>query len=266
MDTFTKCLLNERVNLRAHDLNVNIQEHLQKVLAQRLEGKCTQHGYVRPGSVSVQRYSAGTVLMSTLNGDISFRVWLNAEVCLPPVGSVLQARVRNMNRFGVLCEVVDGDKVIVESIIAKSANVCASEMDLEQLKQGDAVLVEVLARKFELGDRRISVVGRIVKSLIPSPPETGTIANGDTVVKSDDESDELEGSEVLEESDEEVEEEDSDRDDVDDDDGDDDDDDDDEAPNRKQPVIKVVDEDDEFDASDAGSVGSGASEYSDVEY
>lgn len=173
-----RSVLTEHVNMRASDLGPGINERLQAIVAKRLEGRCSQHGYVRPGSVVLLKYSAGCLVMSSLNGDVGFRVSVQADVCLPPIGSVLRMRVRNMNRFGILCEVVDGDRVILKSLIVKGAGVCISEVELDTIKPDDSVLVEVMARKYELGDKDMTVVGRIVNSVKPRPPTT--IVAGET--------------------------------------------------------------------------------------
>jgi len=67
-----------------------------------------------------------------------------------------------MNRFGVLCDVSKNNKTIIEIIIAKNSQEIKSEVNLDDLKIGDNVNIEVLGRKFELNDKKISVIGRIV--------------------------------------------------------------------------------------------------------
>ena len=47
-------------------------------------------------------------------------------------------------------------------MLFRSSNEIKSEVDLDELKNGDVVNIEVLGRKFELNDQKISVIGKIV--------------------------------------------------------------------------------------------------------
>ena len=50
---------------------------------------------------------------------------------------------------------------ILEVIIAKNSVSIKSDVNLEEIVEGNSVKIEVVGKKFELNDRKISVVGRI---------------------------------------------------------------------------------------------------------
>lgn len=161
-DIFTECLLTDKVSLSAIMLNENFNDRILRVLKERYEAKCSCHGYIRRNSIKIFKIGAGHVQMVSLNGDVCFAVEFTADVCLPVVGCIVKATVKNMNRFGVLCDVTRDKDTIMEIIIAKNSSELKSELNLDDLKIGDAVNVEIMGRKFEINDKKISIIGRVV--------------------------------------------------------------------------------------------------------
>ncbi|KAL6763034.1 hypothetical protein V8C86DRAFT_463946 [Haematococcus lacustris] len=170
MDTVTvRSLLQDRVLLKPHLLGSNLVDVVTHSLRASLEGVCSSHGYIVPGSLKIHSLAPGVLMGVSLNGDVSFSVRFYADVCDPPVGMVLRgARVVKANRFGVMAHVgIDrptGEMLPVLEIIMTKQAIAGREqdpeVDLDGLQPGDVVSVEVLAREYELGDARIAVIGR----------------------------------------------------------------------------------------------------------
>ena len=166
-----RSLLKDAVLMKPHLLGSNYRDMIQQLMRQRVEGMCSRHGYIMPGSLSIHKVWPGRLEAVSLNGDVRFDIQYYANVCNPPVGTVLTARVVNTNKFGVLAQagilLPDGDFVpVVEIIVTKTPMASvpgASEVDLEALKAGDEINVEIMGKKFELNDDKISVIGRAVK-------------------------------------------------------------------------------------------------------
>lgn len=182
---FVRSLLRDATLLKPQFIGSNFREVLQQQIRDKVEGICSRHGYVLPNSVMVHRISPGRLEAVSLNGDVRFDVQYYAQVCNPPVGAVLPARVANTNRFGVLvhCGILqrDGEFLpVIEAIATKqpiSGKSQPSEVDLDALSVGDDVRIEVLGKKFELNDDRISVIARIVgKVATQSDKDTGVRA------------------------------------------------------------------------------------------
>jgi hypothetical protein len=84
-------------------------------------------------------------------------------VCNPVIGSVVRAKVVNQNKFGILAEVaINGTDPVLEIIITKMVE--QGEPALGNINVGDMINVEILKKKFELGDEKIKNVGRITSS------------------------------------------------------------------------------------------------------
>ena len=171
-------------------LGGNYREMVQQLTRNKVEGVCSRHGFVMPGSVAVHKVAHGRLEAVSLNGDVRFDVQYHANVCNPPVGTIMRARVINANKFGVLAHsgilLPDGDfVVVVETIVTKQPveATAASEVDLDGVAPGDEIYVEILGKKFELNDTKISVIGRAVQagtlsSLLPSAPLVPRLIDG----------------------------------------------------------------------------------------
>jgi len=157
-DVYIRSLLVENIKLPANKINKQYKEVVLQELKSKVEGKCTKHGYIKQNSVEISSMQAGVVEMASLNGNMVFTVKFYADVCNPVVGSVVKCTVTNINNFGILAEV----KPILEVIIAKNSVGIKSEVNLDEVQINDQVYVEVVGKKFELGDTRISIIGRII--------------------------------------------------------------------------------------------------------
>ena len=167
---FVKSLVRDVVLLHPPEIGGNFMDMLQHRLRASFEGKCSRHGYILPGSVAVHRVLSARVETVSLNGDAVYDVQYFARICNPSVGQVLAARVISMNKFGVLVhsgvQAPDGTFLpVIESIIVRNEPEQApNEIDLDTLSAGDQLFVEILGKKFELDDEKISVIGRAVEA------------------------------------------------------------------------------------------------------
>jgi DNA-directed RNA polymerase subunit E'/Rpb7 len=210
MEVFVKSLLMDRVRLAPSEVAKDYRDTVATKLRAKVEGKCSRHGYVRPNSVDIVRIQPGTLRMFSLNGDVMYTVYYKALVCNPAVGSIVEAKVTNTNKFGVLAEVqidVSDDHgapkrtTVMEIIIAKQG-AFASDINLHTVEVGDVVNIEILGKKFELNDKRISSFGKIVKKTAEGHEGDETEAEAPTDVS---EASEAEGESDAESPDEEEE-------------------------------------------------------------
>jgi len=167
-EVFIKSLLTDKVKINPKYLGKDIESVLQKHLQAKFEGRCSHHGYIRPSSISIYKYSIGRLIAVSLNGDIQYNIQFYADVCNPAPGSILKAKVVNTNKFGILAECSiqhKGDIVpVLEVIVLKNATDIAADIDVESIKPNDYIFIEVQGKKHTLNDKKISVVGKIVSN------------------------------------------------------------------------------------------------------
>lgn len=197
---FYRVLLNDRVKIEPKFLSKNYREYVSNRLKKNVEGVCSKHGFVKPDSIEVYKIAPGNIELIGLDGSVIFDVYYYAEVCNPLVGNIIKATVTNVNKFGILAEVSG----ILEIIVAKNSVSIQHDHGilLDGIEIGHIIMVEVMAKKYELNDKKISIVGRLVSKESGSKTKK-TVALLD--VKDDDDEAVDDGNEEVENSEEEVE-------------------------------------------------------------
>jgi DNA-directed RNA polymerase subunit E'/Rpb7 len=156
---FMRMQLTEKVKLEPAFISKQYKDEVLKRLKAKVEGLCSRHGFIKEGSVEISKICVGKVEMIGLNGNTQFDVHFFADVCNPLLGSIIKCRVSNINKFGILAEA----ESIIEAIIAKNSVNIQSDIDLEKVRIGDDVSIEVIGKKYELNEKKISLIGKIVK-------------------------------------------------------------------------------------------------------
>lgn len=161
------------VQLYPVEMDVHYQERLVEKIKTEYEGVCSKFGYIRPNSIEIIKRSCGLLQKAYFNGSIRFEMLCRAEVCNPIQGSMVEAVVKNKNQLGILAEsyVDDEHKMPILDIIipVRSAGI-VSQVNLETIQIGDTIHVEVLGKKYQMKDRKISIIGRAVISDIKKEP------------------------------------------------------------------------------------------------
>lgn len=184
-----RCTLQDFVVLAPGKLTADYRQAILASLKRTSEGVCTRHGFVLPGSVSVVTISPGHIQSSSLNGNVCFKVTYQAHVCNPANGSTVPAQVKNINRFGILARsyVRIDDAVtlpVMEIIVTKQNNMSElSDVEMSKIQVGDMIVIEVMGKRFQLGDDHVSIVGKIISR---QPSAETSIAHVSTEETTDD--------------------------------------------------------------------------------
>jgi len=190
-----------QVYLAPAELDARYQERLEEKLKKTYEGICTKHGFIKPGSIEIVRKSPGTFIKEYFNGFIKFELQCRAETCNPVQGSIVSAVIKNKNQLGILAESSLEDLPILDIIVPIKTAGIISQVNLETLQVGDTISVEVMGKKFQMTDRKISVIGRVIQqseeNVLPLPEEEEEV-EADLEEEVYEEEDEKEGGEEQE--------------------------------------------------------------------
>lgn len=163
---FVKSLLNDKVKLHPYQLNKDSLQHILDILKQKYEGICSHHGYIKPGSIKIYKCSLGNVLAVSLNGDVEYKIQYYADVCNPMIGSTIPTTVASMNKFGILAQAGfnDNSKLIpiIDMIVVRATADPQAVLHMDTLVKGDHINVEIVGKKFQLGDKKISAIGKLI--------------------------------------------------------------------------------------------------------
>ena len=169
-NSFIPSPLTEKVQLSPKYMNKSFSQKLLNHLIEKNEGKCSKHGYIKRNSISITKISTGIVEAHTLHGFLNYMVQFKALVCNPTNGSVIKRKVVSSNNFGVLCSsgITDENneyKAIMDIIVPKNSLNIRSDanIDFDKIVPNQILDVEIVGKKFEINDEKISAVGKIVK-------------------------------------------------------------------------------------------------------
>jgi DNA-directed RNA polymerase subunit E'/Rpb7 len=149
-------IFEEQVPLTPKDLRneiKNIDSLLEQKLQAKLEGRCSRHGYVLPGSIQILSRSMGIVEKGRFTGSILFHVQAEGQVLNPPDGLVIEGEVVRKNKMGVYVNYKDAIRVIVP----RDLNI--GDDQFEGISVGDTIKVEIKKSRFQVNDEYILSVG-----------------------------------------------------------------------------------------------------------
>jgi DNA-directed RNA polymerase subunit E'/Rpb7 len=154
----------------------NIDNYIESYLKTNYEGKCIAEGYVKPETIKIVRRSIGAITGSRFSGDITYMIEYSAEICNPVIGNVIECKVKNINKLGLLCN--NGPITV---IVGKKFH--DNLEDINKIKEGDSINVEIIAKKIQLNKEEIQVVGKIFSNNISTTSSKKSIKK--TMVNSD---------------------------------------------------------------------------------
>lgn len=154
------------VQLAPVDLHDDFDKVILKKLRKTLEGVCSRYGYIKKGSLSIIKRSAGKLMKQHFNGYVYFVVLCKAEVCNPAKDTIIETKVVNKNALGILAEsYIEGNKnPVLDIIVPRRTAGIVSEVDVDNISIGDTIHIMVIGKRFQLNDSKISIIGKVVRN------------------------------------------------------------------------------------------------------
>ena len=145
----SEAFFQEKVYLNPKDLRNDIQsvdDILILKLKERLEQRCSPHGYVLPGTLELLTRSAGMVDSGRFSGDWAFLVKAKGSVLHPPEGTMVEVEVLKNNKMGVYAVYENAIRIMVPR------DLHLGDEEFDQLKVGERIRVEIQKSRFQLRD------------------------------------------------------------------------------------------------------------------
>ena len=168
------CVFEEQVTLTPKDMRVKIESVevvLTEKLQQRLEGRCSRHGYVIPGSLKVLSRSMGSLEKGRFTGSIIFHIQAEGKVLNPPDGAIIEGVVIRKNKMGMYVSYMED---AIRVIIPRDLHI--GDEAFEAVEIGEKVEIEIKKSRFQVNDPYILSVGTFRSSKgkkaakAPAPP------------------------------------------------------------------------------------------------
>ena len=151
-------LFEEKIHLSPKDMNKlsekkTIDTVLLNHLSAKLENRCSQHGFVIPGSLEILSRSMGHIENGTFTGNIIFHVQAQGRVYNPVNGTRLSGKILKKNKMGVYIIYKNSIRVLVPR------DLHIGNDDFENLEIGNTILIEIRKSRFQIHDPFILSVG-----------------------------------------------------------------------------------------------------------
>ena len=169
----TEAFFQEKVYLTPSDLSREI-ESIDAVLLDKVEQRCSPHGYVLPGSLELLTRSAGQVDSGRFSGDWSFLVKAKGRVLYPPEGASVDVEILKTNKMGIYAIYENAIRIMVPR------DLHLGDEEFDQLKVGESIRVEIQKSRFQLRDPFIVSVG-LYRGRSGAVPPTKVLTKAQTV-------------------------------------------------------------------------------------
>jgi hypothetical protein len=152
----TEAFFQEKVYLTPKDLQqeiTSVDTILLDKLKERLEQRCSPHGYVMPGTLEILTRSAGMVDSGRFSGDWAFLVKAKGSVLNPMEGTTLEVEVLKSNKMGIYAVYENAIRLMVPR------DLHLGDEEFDQIQVGERIRVEIQKSRFQLKDPFIVSVG-----------------------------------------------------------------------------------------------------------
>ena len=154
---YIKSILTMKIVLPITEVGKNMKSNLEKIISKRTEGKCIAEGFIRPGSVSVIRYSSGVVNQQY----IDFNTVFECMICHPVEGMLIECDVKTITKAGIHAEVVDNTGAVpITVFVARDHHF--TDKNFKNIKENTKITTRVVGVRYELNDPYICVIGKLL--------------------------------------------------------------------------------------------------------
>jgi hypothetical protein len=171
-----------KVGLTPKDLTAlkgkTVNDVLQIKLKELLENKCSEHGFVLPGTVELISRSMGYYEHARFTGDTVYYIKSKGKVLYPGDGIRVSGEVIRKNKLGLY--VVHRDALRIQ--VPRDLHIGNDEFD--SVEVGDIVDIEIKKSRFQINDPFILTNGLFIRkntgeTVIPDAPKLNRIIESD---------------------------------------------------------------------------------------
>ena len=168
-------IFEEKVSLSAKDMSgeiLSFDDILLRKMRKQIEGKCTKHGFLLPGSLKLLSRSYGYMEKGTFTADSLYYMKAQGRVYNPPNGTVVEGVVMRKSKAGLYIIIENA----VHVMVVRDLHIGNREFDAVEL--GDTIRVEIKKSRFQINDPHILSIGQFLTVVsvgsapaAPAPPD-----------------------------------------------------------------------------------------------
>ena len=157
-----KCMLKSCIHVHPSNINKDLRNTLKKTLQDKIGNKCIKEGYVLSDTIEVVKYSAGVINAGHFTGEIRYSILYTAQIYNPAEKTEISCKIVNKNKMGILAEAGIGNPSPMSILLSRQHH---SEKDsFKDLEIGNEIFITVVGKRYELNDKQIFIIGKLVDS------------------------------------------------------------------------------------------------------
>jgi len=177
----------KKISLTPSDFNemktVSVDDLLTKKAKESMENKCSEQGFVLPGSIELLSRSMGYFESARFTGDAIYYLKLKGQVVYPVDGMKVAGTVIRKNKMGLYINYKDAIRIQVPR------DLHLDRPEFEEIQVGETVEVELKRSKFAIHDAYILASGMFL-SVVSDRPIRPLVEN-ETSTEPDDKASEV---------------------------------------------------------------------------
>ncbi len=173
----TTAFFEKKVNLTPKDLNRVKTSSIEEIILEKarkiIENKCSEQGFVLPGSVTLLSRSMGYFEAARFTGDAIYYAKLQGQVIYPADGIKVIGQVIRKNKMGLYVNYKDAIRIQVPR------DLHLGNEEYEEVDIGDMVEIEIKRSKFQINDDFILASGLFISNQTDNTQTAMDISNKD---------------------------------------------------------------------------------------
>jgi len=157
VEIYSAAVVHDTIVLPITVIGKDLPKVLTDAIKAKVEGKCIVQGFVEPGSVSIVSFSSGVIVSSNVRFDVVF----SCQVCFPVPGLRVWCVAKNVTKAGIRAE--SSNKTPSPFVLFVARDHFSRDEIFQSVKPGDTFEAEVLAQRFELNDKYVSIMGKVLR-------------------------------------------------------------------------------------------------------
>lgn len=144
------------VSVEPRFLNKKLDSFILQKIKEKYEGTCIKHGYIKPDSIKFINRSMGKINSSHFNGNTIFDVKISLELCNPPIDTIIEAQVVNINKMGIIADIPYENINALNILLPRQYHI--DNENFINLSINDIIPIKIIGKRFEYGDTQISII------------------------------------------------------------------------------------------------------------
>jgi DNA-directed RNA polymerase subunit E'/Rpb7 len=201
---YTTNILDYRYHLEADEFGIEPDEIFLSKLKKEIEGRCIREGYVKTGSVKILSRSLGKINQAYFTGLPVYDIKYQADICNPPIGSIIECIIKDETKMGLVCYINDQDNPL-DIVVPSQWHYDNKKYSM--LQPDMKIKVKVARKRHENCDNHVSIIASLYSTPFDDDNRLSSTSSNSYIKDDEDDEDEKDEDEEDEKDDDDEEDE-----------------------------------------------------------